>query len=333
MRKTLSNPHAEAAPLCARQKKRSRSTCGSVPKNPRRFHPKTGAAFCCRTARKSPPPPGKFSPKTKKRATLGALFNDYCKNHILVGVPKHTPPGFFNPLRCFSLRRACPHAATAGGLPHPASPAAQSAALRLAAPPGKNPPPRRGSFAAAFPENKKAGCPRCTPNDCCKNHILVGVPKRTPLFPPDFFNPLRCFSLRQACPTQKPPRCEPAEKKRSRSTCGGVPKNPRRFRPKTGAAFRSVPRTPPPGFFYPLRCFSLRQACPTQPRREDFRTPQAPPPNRRLCGLPHRRGSFAAVLPETKKRATFGALFSDYCKDHILVGVPKRTPHPPAGLF
>ena len=226
-----------------------------------------------------------------------------------------------------------------------------------------------------------------------------------------------------ATPTQKPPRCAPAEKKPRRSTCGGVPKNPRRFRPKTGrrrsvaapqekarprrgkirrpaavlpktkkraalgapltivvkiifwSAFQSVPRTPcrafltpcgaflcgglaprshggrtsaprkhrrpiggfaacrtageksaalpgkfcrsfprkqksglpsvlsltiivknhisggvpkhtPPGFFNPLRCFSLRRACPTQPRREDFRTPQAPPPNRQLCGLP-----------------------------------------------
>lgn len=94
-----------------------------------------------------------------------------------------------------------------------------------------------------FPENKKAGCPRCTPNDCCKNHIfLSGVPKRTP--------------------------------------------------------------HPPPGFFNPLRCFSLRRACPTQPRREDFRTPQAPPPNRRLCGLPHRLRKIrrpAVVFPKTKK--------------------------------
>ena len=69
-------------------------------------------------------------------------------------------------------------------------------------PPGKNSPPRHSSS-----ENKKEGCPRCAPNDCCKNHIfLSGVPKRTPLSPPGFFNPLRCFSLRQACPTQ--PRWE-----------------------------------------------------------------------------------------------------------------------------
>ena len=78
---------------------------------------------------------------------------------------------------------------------------------RSVAAPQEKARPRRGTFAAAFPGNKKKGCPWCAPNDCCKNHIfLSGVPKRTPLSPPGFFNPLRCFSLRQACPTQ--PRWE-----------------------------------------------------------------------------------------------------------------------------
>ena len=146
------------------KKKPRRSTCGGVPKNPRRFRPKTGRRRSVAAPQEKARPrrgkirrPAAVLPKTKKRAALGALFNDYCKNYILVGVPKHTPPGFFNPLRCFSLRRACPHAATAGGLPHPAPPAAQSAALRLAAPPGKNPPHRRSSS-----ENKKEGYPRCS---------------------------------------------------------------------------------------------------------------------------------------------------------------------------
>ena len=121
------------------------------------------------------------------------------------------------------------------------------------------PPPNRrlcglppaGEKSAAPPQffrKQKKGCPWCAPNDCCKNHIfLSGVPKHTPLSPPGFFNPLRCFSLRRACPTQ--------------------------------------------------------------PRREDFRTPQAPPPNRRLCGLPPAGeksvappGNFCRSFPRKQKR-------------------------------
>ena len=95
-------------PRCApAEKKRSRSTCGSVPKNPRRFRPKTGAAFCCRTARKSPPPPGNFPHKTKKVRFCGLSFKSALRCSCGRLAPRRNRPAVRPPKKAqpLNLRR------------------------------------------------------------------------------------------------------------------------------------------------------------------------------------------------------------------------------------
>ncbi len=283
---------------------------------------------------KNPPPRRSSSGKHKKRAALGALFSDYCKNHIFLGgVPKRTPlspPGFFNPLRCFSLRRACPTQPRREDFRTPQAPPPNRRLCGL--------PHRRGKIrrpTAVLPKTKK----RATlgaPLTIVAKTIFWSAFQSVPRFlRRAFLTPCGAFLCGGLAPRSHAGRTS-APRKPRRPIGGGVPLPPRRGKIRRPAAvlpetkkratlgallndycknhifLGGVPKhTPPspPDFFNPLRCFSLRQACPTQPRRENFRTPQAPPPNRRLCGLPHRRGKIrrpaGELSPKNKKKSAF----------------------------
>ena len=136
------------------------------------------------------------------------------------------------------------------------------------------------------PETKKRAALGALFNDYCKNYILVGVPKRTP------------HPIAAAFP----------ENKKSPLLRAFFQIRPAVFLRQAFPPRRSRPAVRPPKKAQPL---NLRR-----------RSEKYPPPNRRLCGLPHRRGKIrrpaGEVLPQlspkTKKRAALGALFSDYCK-------------------
>ena len=162
MRKTRSNPHAEAAPLCARRKKAQPLNLRQRSEKSPPLSPENGGGVLLPHRRGKIRRPAAVLPETKKRAALGALFNDSCKHHIFLSdVPRRTPlspPGFFNPLRCFSLRRACPTQPRREDFRTPQAPPPNRRLCGLP-PAGEKSVAPPGNFCRSFPRKQKRGLP------------------------------------------------------------------------------------------------------------------------------------------------------------------------------